>query len=214
MEISSVFSNSFSLFNVKTQNSSKSADFMASNEKNPAYDLNISDEAKNAYKTSQNDFFSRAQGSGINALAMPQELKDGIQDMQDKLNRILLSHNIDTSKPIEFTIENGQVKVMSNHPQKAEIERVLSENQDFVSSSQKTLDGAKAHATDIVNQKVKIAMENKDDDEEETESEKELRLEAQKVSVGKQIADVGGNFSLNGGSVSMPSIAVASSAIF
>lgn len=214
MNVSSVFSNSFGLFGGKTMASAKSPEFIAKNEKNDAYELNISDEAKNAYKTSAADTLARASGSDLIAAAMPQDLKNDIKAMEEKLTRILLSHNIDTSKPIDFSFENGKIVVKGEHPEKERIERILNENEELVSSSQKTLDKAAAHAHNLAEQKYKVALKDKDDDEKETEYEKELRLKMRLANVNKQITEVSGDFSLSGGGVSMSSIAVANGATF
>lgn len=214
MNVSSVFSNSFGLFGGKPMASAKSPEFVAKNEKNDAYELSISDEAKNAYKTSAADTIARASGGDLIAAAMPQDLKDDIKSMEEKLTRILLSHNIDTSKPIDFSFENGKITVKGDHPDKEKIERVLNENQDLVSSSQKTLDKAAAHARNLADEKYKISLKDKDDDEKETEYEKELRLKMRLATVNKQIAEVSGDFSLNAGGISMSSIAVANGATF
>lgn len=214
MNVSSVFSNSFGLFGGKPMVGAKSQEFVAKNEKNDAYELNISNEAKNAYKASAADTMSRAAGKDLIAAAMPQDLKDKIKTMEEELSRILLSHNINTSKPIDFAFENGRVVVKGEHPEKEKIERVLNENKDLVNSIQKTLDEAAAYARDLAGQKYKVALKDKDDDEKETEYEKELRLKMRLAAVNKQIAEVSGDFSLSGGGVSMSSIAVANGATF
>lgn len=136
-----------------------------------------------------------------------------IEDVQKRLSRMLLSHNINTSQEINFKMSaDGRIVVDGATKDKEQIERVLNENSQFVNDVKSMLNNSHELATSKDQQKYSIALNEKDDEDEkkqETEFEKQLRLHEKAVSFEQQLSNASGSFSFGGGKISVTTLNLA-----
>ncbi len=200
------------------QSTTKSAEFaQAQDSLSEAYTLDLSEAAQKYLNSSQN-LLNRAQGKALSQAALPDDLQQSINNLQDRLNRILLSHNIDTAQDISFEFdENGLLKVTSEHPDKEKIERILNEDNGFINEARQSLQDGFEYAAGEVQQKYVEILED-DDDEDKKEKikndyERQLDLQMRAAKAQEQVAAAAGSFSLNGGALTMSSVATAQSIV-
>lgn len=217
MSILSVGSFLQPLNNHKKDENQKNAAFWEepATEKSSAFTLDLSDAAKMimaAGKTvSQTPGMDTAQKTKT-MTDLANDVKKSTQEVEKMLNRLLLSRNIDTSSKIEFgTDENGRIIVTSDHPDKALIEEAVNGNNEVSQGIKDMLDKSSTLALATVKQNYTIALE---DEENKDDEEKKLMLDEKYVSFAKQVNDVSGNFSLEGGQISAASLSMAQSMTF
>lgn len=191
-----------------------SASLGVEEEKSSAFTLDLSDKAKQMM----------ASASKINDLAkednsipcLTKRVNEGTQNIQDRLVRMLLSHNIDyNGKNIEFeTDESGRIRVKGDDiPDKEEIEALVNEDSQFSNDLKKLLNDSSMLATTEIQQKYKISLQKLEDEDKDSEENK-LALHNKVIEFNKQIEAVSGSFSLNNGSLSVASMQLSASISF
>lgn len=217
MQISSVNS-LWNAFSANGAASSKSAQYQSVEEKNEAYELALSDQAQ-AYMASGQSMMDRLSNPSF-AQNLPEDLQNSMDDIQERLNRLLVSRNLGTDETLEFTVdENGFIRLTSEHPDKEAIEQAINGNEEFVGDLKETLNKGRNYAASEANEKyVKLMNDEDDEDKEkkvkENEYERQLRLTEKVAKIQEQISSVSGNFSLQGGKLSLASVAMAQNMSF
>lgn len=190
------------------------SDIKTETEKSSAFTLDLSDAAKEMMASSNKlDALSKEDNSIV---GLTKRVNEGTKDIQDRLVRMLLSHNIDyNGKNIEFeTDESGYIRVKGDdNPDKAEIEALINNDDQFSNDLKKLLNDASMKATADVQQKYKIALKELEDDDKDSEENK-LALHNKVIEFNKQIQSVSGSFNLNGGSLNIASLQLSASMSF
>lgn len=217
MQLSSI-NNSNNIQNLLGGFSASSKSDNQNEKKDEAYQLSISDEAQAAYAAAKRSQANRINNPDLGA-SLPKELQESIKSMQDKLNRILLSHNIKTGQDLNFTVNNeGKIELVGENPNKEAIEEALNSDAEFVKEAKSTLEKASAEAQSQVNQKKEIRLKEPEDDEEEkkkqNEYERQLAINTKAISVANQINTASNKFSVSGGTISFDSLNIAQSTVF
>lgn len=201
--------------------SSQSKEVQAKNaKKNEAYELSISEEAQQAYLAAKQSQMNRLTNPDVTGGSkVSDKLQEQIDSMTEKLNRILLSNGIDTSKEISLGVdESGKIIVKSDHPEKDKIERILNDNEQFAHETRKTLSEASLEALGQVEEKKQIRLKEPEEDDEdkkkhENEFERQLRITEKAMEISKQVIAASSDFSLSGGTVSFASLTMAAGAV-
>ncbi|MBQ8630178.1 MAG: hypothetical protein IJ479_00480 [Alphaproteobacteria bacterium] len=201
------------------QSTTKSEEFVQKGDStSEAYTLDLS-EAAQKYMSSSQALLARAQGKELTKAALPDGLQQSIDHMQDRLNRTLLSHNINTAQDISFEFDkSGLLKVTSEHPDKEKIERILNEDKEFINEARRTLQDSSEYASGEVQKKYVELLEDDDKDDEDKEKikneyERQSDLQMRAAKAQEQVAAASNSFMLGGGALTMSSIATAHSII-
>lgn len=183
--------------------SNENSEAAANNSYNTAFVLDLSAKAQelmSAGHTQQTDL----------SKPLNERVKEQSAAVQNKMTRLLLSHNIDVNKNMDFEIDSaGNIRIRGEIENKETIERILNEDASFRGELKQLLSDASDLATQRIKDKYKIALKTLDEDDDKDKEKKKLELQNKYIQAVQNIGKISENFSLDNGTLNIASLGFA-----
>ncbi len=182
------------------------------NNSEDGYILDLSNKAKEII--AQNNTSVNVQKSS-SIVDLAKEVNSQISEVEKKITRLLLSHQISPKQKISFEIDTmGKIAIKGNTEDKEKIENILNQNSSLVSEIKQMLNSSSNLAMQKTELKYKASIKMIDQSDDEDKEKKKLELEQKYVQVMQNIRNISNQFSMSGGELSVESLSYANGLTF
>lgn len=168
-----------------------------------AFILDLSDQAQQIMAAGNSNEAAAVDTSK----SLSDRVKEQSEAVQDKINRLLLSRNLDVNADMDFEIGvDGKIKVKGDIANKEAIEAALNGDSSLGNELKQLLNDSSQLATQKLKEKFKVAVKALEDDDDEDKEKKKLELEQKYIRTVQQVGEISNDFSFSGGSLNIASL--------
>lgn len=168
-----------------------------------AFILDLSDQAQQIMAAGNSNEAAAVDTSK----SLSDRVKEQSEAVQDKINRLLLSRNLDVNADMDFEIGvDGKIKVKGDIANKEAIEAALNGDSSLGNELKQLLNDSSQLATQKLKEKFKVAVKALEEDDDEDKEKKKLELEQKYIRTVQQVGEISNDFSFSGGSLNIASL--------
>ena len=168
-----------------------------------AFILDLSDQAQQIMAAGNSNEAAAVDTSK----SLSDRVKEQSEAVQDKINRLLLSRNLDVNADMDFEIGvDGKIKVKGDIANKEAIEAALNGDSSLGNELKQLLNDSSQLATQKLKEKFKVAVKALEEDDDEDKEKKKLELEQKYIRAVQQVGEISNDFSFSGGSLNIASL--------
>lgn len=139
--------------------------------------------------------------------SLSDRVKEQSEAVQDKINRLLLSRNLDINADMDFEIgADGKIKIKGDIANKKAIEAALNGDSSLGGELRQLLNDSSQLATQKLKEKYKVAVKALEEDDDKDKEKKKLELEQKYIRLVQQVGEISSDFSFSGGSLNIASL--------
>lgn len=139
--------------------------------------------------------------------SLSDRVKEQSEAVQDKINRLLLSRNLDINADMDFEIgADGKIKIKGDIANKEAIEAALNGDSSLGGELRQLLNDSSQLATQKLKEKYKVAVKALEEDDDKDKEKKKLELEQKYIRLVQQVGEISSDFSFSGGSLNIASL--------